>query len=167
MVGRFPSTTMYASYILSNDWKHSFTTTTVGSYEKVVKNFPHWTPNGISVKQFGEKYENDHDIVFSRVGEKRGEINYFRNNFMEHDSWKKKSYFTLLYIQTKCDLRNVSSLTDSTISDVHFALSGPSLLTLLHSGIEMIFAKKTNAPRGICSVKLEKEFNEAYSKSEF
>ena len=50
---------------------------TGGSYEKAVKNFPHWTPNWISVKQFGEKYENDHDIVFSRVREKGGEIIIF------------------------------------------------------------------------------------------
>ena len=50
---------------------------TGGSYEKAEKNFPHWTPNGIFVKQFGEKYENDHDIVFSRVREKRGEIIIF------------------------------------------------------------------------------------------
>ena len=57
----------------------------------------------------------------------------------------------LLYIQTKCDLRDVTSSIDSTICDVHFALSGSSLITLLHSGIEMIQAKKTNAPRVICA----------------
>ena len=48
----------------------------------------------------------------------------------------------LLYIQTKCDLRDVTSSINSTICDVHFALSGSSLITLLHSGIEMIQAKK-------------------------
>ena len=58
---------------------------------------------------------------------------------------------TLLYIQTKCNLRDVTSSIDSTICDVHFALSGSSLITLLHSGIEMIQAKKTNAPRVICA----------------
>ena len=70
---------------------------------------------------------------------------------MKHDSWKKKSYLTLLYIQTKCDLRDVSSSIDSTICDVHFAVLGSSLITLLHSGVEMIEAEKTNAPRVICA----------------
>ena len=39
-------------------------------------------------------------------------------------------------------LRDVSSSIDSTICDVHFALSVSSSITLLHSGIEMIQAKK-------------------------
>ena len=49
---------------------------------------------------------------------------------MKHDSWKKKSCLTLLYS------------IDSTICDVHFAPSGSTIITLLHSGIEMIQAKK-------------------------
>ena len=70
---------------------------------------------------------------------------------MKHDSWKKKSYLTLFYIKTKCDLRDVSSSIESTTFDVHFALSGSTLIISLHSGIEMIQAKKTNAPRVICA----------------
>ena len=46
-------------------------------YEKAVINFAQRTLSGISVEQFGEKYENDDDIVFNRIREKYREILIF------------------------------------------------------------------------------------------